>query len=221
MERVQENAAPSRRAREAASSAVSASGSPFLQRAHEDFERRCAVLRDRLASDDFLNNRGLGNEVGFFTFCYHPALELELRAFVADLQAQSDAGKLPCRIIVRNLYDAFLSICEKKRILGAIPKQEAKHGSDRQLKQLAKIATPEAFARELDYEPHGPRDVLVITGVGEAYPFLRVHALLENVQHLFPDTPVVVAYPGVFDGQTFSLFGRLKDGNYYRAFDIS
>ena len=32
--------------------------------------------------------------------------------------------------------------------------------------------------------------------------------------------PVIVAYPGRFDGQTLSLFGRLTDGNYYRAFDL-
>lgn len=178
------------------------------------------MLRERLADPDFLSNRGLGNEVGFFTFCYDPSLELEARAFLAELQAKSDEGALPCRLVTRNLYDALLAICEKKRILAAVPRQEAKHGADRQLRQLAKIATPEAFVAEIDYEPHLPGDVFVVTGVGEVYPFLRVHALLDNMQHLFGDVPVVVAYPGTFDGQSFSLFGRLEDGSYYRAFPM-
>ena len=192
-----------------------------IQKAREDFERRCAALRERLASDDFLSNRGLGNEVGFFTFCYHPALELELRAFVADLQAQSDAGKLPCRIVVRNLYDLLLRICEEEDVLEDFPELERDEGSKSVLEQLGYIASAREFARAIDYGKHGDRDVLLVTGVGEVYPFLRTHVLLDNIQHLFSNTPVIVAYPGVFDGQTFSLFGRLKDGNYYRAFDIS
>ena len=62
--------------------------------------------------------------------------------------------------------------------------------------------------------------MLVITGVGEVYPFMRVHNVLDNIQHLFENTPVVVMSPGRFDGQTLSLFGKLTDGNYYRAFDL-
>lgn len=63
-------------------------------------------------------------------------------------------------------------------------------------------------------------DVLIITGVGEVYPFMRVHNILNNMQSSFRDVPVVVAYPGTFDGGSLSLFGKLKDGNYYRAFDL-
>ena len=62
--------------------------------------------------------------------------------------------------------------------------------------------------------------MLLITGVGEVYPFMRVHNILDNIQHLFEDAPIVVAYPGRFNGQTLSLFGKLTDGSYYRAFDL-
>ena len=190
-------------------------------RAQADFDHRCDVLRERLCQQDFLENKGLGNEIVFFTFCYDASLELQMRAFVADLAADSAKGTLPCNLVVRNLYDIFLEILEKKRILAAIPKQEAKRGSDHQLKQLGKIATPEAFAEALDYEPHQAGDVLLLVGVGEIYPFLRVHTLLDNMHVAFSDVPVVVMYPGRFNGQSFSLFDRIDDGNYYRAFDIA
>lgn len=186
----------------------------------EDFNHRSAVLRERLSDPEFLGNRGLGNEVGIFTFCYHPALELRARRLFAQLAGESQAGALPCRIIERNLYDVLLGICEERRILDAIPKQESKRGTDGLLKQLQKIVTPEAFAQALAYDPHEPNDVLLVTGVGEVYPFLRAHVLLDNIQHLFEDIPVVVAYPGSFNGQSLSLFGTLNDGNYYRAFDL-
>lgn len=190
-------------------------------RAQDDFARRCEALRARLGEDDFLHNRGLGNEIGFFTFCYDASLELRAREFFAQLEAESASGALPCNLMVRNLYDTFLGLLEKKRILAAVPKQEARRGSDHLLKRLRSIATPEALATELAYEPHQPGDVLLLTGVGEIYPFLRVHTLLDNMHVAFGDIPVVVAYPGRFNGQSFSLFNMLDDGNYYRAFDIS
>ncbi|WP_449132566.1 DUF1788 domain-containing protein [Senegalimassilia anaerobia] len=190
-------------------------------RAQDDFARRCEALRARLGEDDFLHNRGLGNEIGFFTFCYDASLELRAREFFAQLEAESANGALPCNLIVRNLYDTFLGLLKKKRILAAVPKQEARRGSDHLLKRLRSIATPEALAAELAYEPHQPGDVLLLTGVGEIYPFLRVHTLLDNMHVAFGDIPVVVAYPGRFNGQSFSLFNMLDDGNYYRAFDIS
>lgn len=190
-------------------------------RAQDDFARRCEALRARLGEDDFLHNRGLGNEIGFFTFCYDASLELRVREFFAQLEAESANGALPCNLIVRNLYDTFLGLLEKKRILAAVPKQEARRGSDHLLKRLRSIAAPEALAAALAYEPHQPGDVLLLTGVGEIYPFLRVHTLLDNMHVAFGDIPVVVAYPGRFNGQSFSLFNMLDDGNYYRAFDIS
>lgn len=190
-------------------------------RAQDDFARRCEALRARLGEDDFLHNRGLGNEIGFFTFCYDASLELRAREFFAQLEAESANGALPCNLMVRNLYDTFLGLLEKKRILAAVPKQEARRGSDHLLKRLRSIAAPEALAAALAYEPHQPGDVLLLTGVGEIYPFLRVHTLLDNMHVAFGDIPVVVAYPGRFNGQSFSLFNMLDDGNYYRAFDIS
>lgn len=191
----------------------------------EDFEKRCAALRSRLCDADFLSNKGLGNEAGIFTFCYDPTLELEARDFFRRLVADADAGKLGegelrAEIHKRNLYDVLLYIADAKRILKKLPAQEEKRGQEGLLKQIQRIATPEAFVSAIDWAPHKLGDVLIITGVGEVYPFMRVHNILNNMQSSFRDIPVVVAYPGTFDGGSLSLFGKLKDGNYYRAFDL-
>lgn len=194
-----------------------------LQR--KDFEKRCTSLRNRLNDADFLANKGLGNEAGIFTFCYDPSLELEARDYFRRLieNAQSGnlgAGDVRANIVERNLYDTLLSITEAKHILDKLPAQELKRGSDGLLKQIQRIATPEAYVEAIDWQPHQKGDVLLITGIGEAYPFMRVHNILNNMQSMFHDIPVVVAYPGAFDGGSLSLFGKLKDGNYYRAFDL-
>lgn len=191
----------------------------------QDFERRCASFIEKLNDAAFLANKGLGNEAGIFTFCYDPSLESAARSFFCGLVDDSRAGKLGtdavrANLVERNLYDTLLSIAEKKRVLDRLPTQEEKRGSDGLLKQIQRIATPEAYVEAIDWSPHEPGDVLLITGVGEAYPFVRVHNVLNNMQSVFRDVPVVVAYPGSFDGGSLSLYGKLKDGNYYRAFDL-
>lgn len=191
-----------------------------MGKAQQELQRRCDVLRDRLNDEGFLSNKGLGNEVGIYLFCYDPALELEVRRFVERCAADSDKGRLSCRIVERNLYDVLLRICEDKRILDRIPQQEERRGTEALLGQLQKIASPEAFAAAMDYEPHQSGDVLFITGVGEVYPVLRAHVLLDNIQSIFHDMPIVLFYPGRYNGQALSLFGTLEDGNYYRAFDL-
>lgn len=182
-----------------------------------DFDR----IRARLADADFLANKGLGNEVGFFVFPYDAAREGEVRARTAALVAESDAGRLPCRVIHRDLWDVFLQIAEARRILDRIPDLEARRGTPALLERLQKIATPEAFVQAMDYAPHeSGRDVLLITGVGKVYPLVRAHAVLENAQHVFEDVPVVLFYPGRYDGAQLHLFGSISDGNYYRAFNL-
>lgn len=178
------------------------------------------MLRRALSDSDFLNNRGIGNDMGFYTFCYDPALELQARQFFEQLEKESQNGKLPCNIIHRNLYDILLEILEEEEILDLVPRQEQRRGTEELTKQIKRIASPQSFSHHLEYDPHQKGDVLLISGVGEVYPLLRVHVLLDNMQANFSDLPVVIAYPGVYTGQSFSLFGRLDDGNYYRAFDL-
>lgn len=193
---------------------------PRLTAAQKTFQERCQVLRRALSDEDFLNNRVVGNDMGFYTFCYDPALELQARQFCEQLEKESQSGKLSCNIVHRNLFDILLEILDEKEILNLIPRQEQRRGTNQLLKQLKRTVSPEAFIRYLEYSPHEEGDVLLISGVGEVYPLLRAHALLSNMQENFGDIPVVVAYPGVYTGQSFSLFGRLDDGNYYRASNL-
>lgn len=174
-------------------------------------------VKKRFCDEMFLGNKGLSNEVGIHFFCYSPKDEMIVRAFFDNLIKCDDQ---PFRLIECDLYKIFLKICEDKRILKSIPAMEEKKGTEGLLKQLLKIATPEAFIERMKYEPHRHGDILLITGVGKVYPFMRAHKILDNLQHIFSDIPVVVLYPGEFNGQELSLFNEFNDGNYYRAFNI-
>ena len=64
-----------------------------------------------------------------------------------------------------------------------------------------------------------------MNGIGEAYPFIRIHTLLEKLPTLLKRlVTIVVFYPGNYDKVTGSsalqLFGKLEHKNYYRAFNI-
>ncbi|MDO4443488.1 MAG: DUF1788 domain-containing protein [Slackia sp.] len=196
---------------------------PAQERSYEDFAHRCEILRERLADPGFLANKGLGNEVGFYLFCYDPALEMQVRGFVDRLMKESRSGALSCCIAEKNLYDVFLRICDRKRILEKIPQQEEKRGLDALTKMLRRSTGVEAFAdaMELDEDEQGS-NVVFITGVGEIYPLLRLHVLFEALQQraVFERMPVVAFYPGYYNGQAMFLFSRLDGSNYYRAFDL-
>ena len=47
-----------------------------------------------------------------------------------------------------------------------------------------------------------------------------LYAMLEALQPHFSDIPILVMYPGEFDGHYLKLFGRLAPNDYYRAFNI-
>ena len=171
----------------------------------------------RLSDESFLSNKGLSNEVGIHVFCYDPQHELTVRAYFESIQKKTD---VPYHLIEADLYKIFLKICEDKRILKSIDAMEERKGKDTLLEQLRKVATPEAFVEKMKYEPHKKGDVLLITGVGKVYPFMRSHTILDNIQHIFSDIPILMLYPGTFNGQDLDLFGKFLDGHYYRAFNL-
>lgn len=182
-----------------------------------EINERLDSLRGLVQSQEFLEGKGLSNEVNIRIFCYDPKDEMAVRHFTESLVTDQS---LSCHLIEYNLYKVFLSICDSKRITDRIPAQEEKKGKQFILDQMTRMANNVAFISKMQYEPHQPGDVILITGVGEAFPFIRVHSLLDAMQPHFSDVPILVMYPGTFDGRYVQLFDKLKPNPYYRAFNI-
>ena len=187
-----------------------------LESARNDLHARFAKLRAHLADPDFLGNRGLGNEVGIYTLCYDPALEIEVRDLVSRLKSED----LPARIVEHNLYDIMLARLEERRLLGRIDMYEKRRGREWIAGQIANLCPANMYAERIAATPREPGDVILITGVGEVFPFLRLHDLFDSIQPLVGDVPIVALYPGRFDGRNLQLFSRLEEEHYYRAFDL-
>ncbi len=182
-----------------------------------DIKKELDRIKGRISDANFLANKGLSNEVGIHVFTYDPKHELIVRDYIERLiNTPSD----DYRIIERDMYKIMLEILEEKRVLNTVPSLEEKKGKDYLLAQLQKIATQEAFLTSMKYEPHERGDVLFLTGIGKVYPFMRSHKMLDSMQQVFSDIPIVMFYPGEFNGQSLSLFDKFHDGNYYRAFNL-
>ncbi len=178
---------------------------------------RLDSLKLEIQKPEFLEGKGLSNEVNIRIFCYDAADEMIVRHFTEQLIVDQS---LDCHLIERNLYKVFLSICDEKRITDKASQMEEKKGKDFLFQNLQKFANNKSFVEKMQYEPHEPGDVLLLTGVGEVFPFMRIHSLLEALQPEFPDIPILVMYPGKYDGRFVRLFDRLESNPYYRAFSI-
>lgn len=90
-------------------------------------------LRALIQEPEFLEGKGLSNEVNIRIFCYDPKDEMTVRHFTEKLMCDQD---LNCRLIEYNLYHVFLSICDDKRITDRVAQQEEKKGKQFILDQM-------------------------------------------------------------------------------------
>ena len=149
-------------------------------------EERLDHVRALIQEPEFLEGKGLSNEVNIRIFCYEPEDEMVVRHFVEQLETDHS---LSCRLKICNLYQTFLSVCEDMDIIDAIPDMEAEDGSIFLLEQLHSAIGEGEFIDKIQYDSHENGDVLMLTGVGEVFPFMRIHTLLEALQPHFSDVP--------------------------------
>ena len=57
--------------------------------------------------------------------------------------------------------------------------------------------------------------VVFLTGIGKVYPFVRAHNVLNNLHQVFDKVPVIMFYPGNWNGQSLSLFGTISDSRSF------
>ena len=188
----------------------------------DDFRTRLNKIADRLSSDDLLSNKGLGNEIGFWIFDYPPERELEVRGYVEGALLPGLAKRQPAvRAHVVNLFDLIIELLEDRKLYDRVLDIQAKNGDAAALAALRPVLKEdklaERIASRIDFNLI---DVLLLTGVGAAYPMLRSHTLLSGLQATMRNKPLVMFYPGRYDGFSLRLFNKLADDHYYRAFRL-
>lgn len=178
-----------------------------------------------ISSQRFINKQGLGNEVPFF-ICPYPADEaVTMEAARASLMNQLHSRGV--RAFEINLYDLSISLLRSRGIWDEILAAEPTTGKDELKELLQGVLDPEthlipAIGAQMAEQD---LDVLFLTGVGEVYPYIRSHNVLNNLQSTAKEKPTVMFFPGTYThdlatGTSLDLFGIMHDDKYYRAFNI-
>ncbi|MEL6353903.1 MAG: DUF1788 domain-containing protein [Cyanobacteria bacterium J06627_28] len=168
----------------------------------------------------FLENRGIGNEVGFYIFDYDPADEPVVERFLPTLHQKLQGPTVGLKAVEVNLYRALLAVLEQRGFLKKAFEMEASKGNRAFAKAIAPVVRPDKIVDYIQVQLSGDEDLVLLTGVGASWPVLRSHTILNNLHAVLDRTPVVMFFPGTYDGQELRLFNTLKDDNYYRAFPL-
>ena len=185
-----------------------------------NLQTRLDQIRQRITSDDFLRGRGLGKDVPFYAFDYPAAAERQVSDHL-DWLLDDISRKTDLRIGHVNVLELAIEQLKSRGLYDKALLMEMAKGIPALLNALKGPLEPGKLSavlmsRIVDRKP----DMVFLTGAGAAYPLVRTHSLLNNLQPLLDNTPLVLFFPGRFSGQSLQLFGELQETPYYRAFRL-
>ena len=200
------------------------------------FEHLLSVM----SGQRFLEMKGLNNDLPFYICEFKAAEAFEIQRMQRQLVNTLAGLHIDClqgrgvKVLEVSLYDLTIDLLK------------ARGGSDEGVSLWEQIRAAESDVEKegllellqgvLDIKEHlvpaiGERiaqadyDVLFLSGIGEVFPYIRSHNVLNNLQSTAKDKPTVMFFPGEYrhsleQGASLELFGLLHDDKYYRAFNI-
>lgn len=185
--------------------------------------QRLDEIIQRITKESFRENTGLGNEIGYYIFDYEPRYEMLVREHVRFLKQKINDGDYGFHIKEFDLYEIMLELLETKGYLEKNFKMEQVKGSEfvfNATKRALRLTEKDDLIIQYIKDRVVKGDVVFITGVGKVWPIIRSHTVLNNLHQVLDEVPVIMFFPGVYDGLELVLFEEIKDDNYYRAFKL-
>ena len=178
-----------------------------------------------IGSESFLKMQGLGNEVPFFICPFPVGESVEVSKMRQLLVNTLEARGI--QVLEIDLYDLSVEILKENDNWNYYIENEAQISKDRLKEEYQAMLDAEkvlipAIARRMEKKHF---DVMFISGVGEVFPIIRSHNVLNNLQSTARTHPTVMFFPGQYThspelGTALNLFGRLPNDKYYRAFNV-
>ncbi|HHK0662497.1 TPA: DUF1788 domain-containing protein [Pseudomonas aeruginosa] len=194
-----------------------------------------------ISSQRFLEMRGLNNDLPFYICEFKATEAVEMERVRRQLVTRLANMSIPCiegrgiQVLEINLYDLSIELLKAREgssdegnlwdDLLAIEQEAEKEQLLEILQNVLGIeeylipAIGERLAAAAEY------DVLFLSGIGEVFPYIRSHNVLNNLQSTAKSKPTIMFFPGEYrysleQGASLELFGLLHDDKYYRAFNI-
>jgi len=188
-------------------------------------QERFQHLYDVISGERFLKKKGLGNEIPFFICPFKPEDAVEMARCRRRLVNR--LGQAGVQVLEIDLYDLSIELLKQRNVWDRLMEMEPSVSKEQLMELLQGVLDPETHlipaiaAKSAD----AAFDVLFLSGVGEVFPYIRSHNVLNNLQSTAKEKPTVMFFPGVYthsleSGASLDLFGRLHDDKYYRAFNI-
>ncbi len=188
-----------------------------------DIYERLDKILPRIQEKRFRENKGLGNEIGFHIFDYDPSDEFIVRNHIKFLKQKINDEYSEIHIKEFDLYEIIIEMLEEKGYLKKVmdmEKQKGTHHIVNAIKKTLRLTQNNDLVVEYIRNRVEENDIVMITGVGKAWPIIRSHTVLNTLHSVIEDVPLIMFFPGVYDGLELKLFGQIKDDNYYRAFKL-
>jgi len=189
---------------------------------------RLNLILPHITSKAFLSSEGIGNEIACYIFDYPASDELQVRAHIAWMMERFTTHNKDLRVLHLDLFDVVVAHLEQRGLWAKVLQMQQTREVPEVLNALRGPLTAEKLrdAIAAGYAP-GDHDLVLLSGVGRVWPMMRAHGLLNCLHTVMGQTPLVMFYPGDFDGTTLKLFGRFAASthspgarHYYRAFPL-
>jgi len=184
---------------------------------------RLDELERKMRDDQFRSNTGLGNEVGYYVFDYEPEEELIVRKRILELERADTVSRFGYELIIYDLYELMIQLLKEEDVFDDLLELEEEEGTQyvfEAISDVLKFNEDDSLIVNHILENTPEESVVLLTGVGKCFPILRSHKILNNLHQVMDHCPVIMFFPGKYNGNSLNIFGKIKDDNYYRAFPI-
>ena len=173
-------------------------------------------LLDVIGSQKFLRMEGLGKEVPFFVVPYCPRDAIDMQKLKNQLIEKLKYKGI--RVLEINLYDLAKELMEQEEFEGQTDWEFGLRTNRSTKRRTIDLDTKPgrsgneiapAFAEKIASDEF---EVMFITGVGEVFPFIRSHTVLNNIQSIANCSP----YDHVLSGRLFVLNRRGRVSRPFR-----
>lgn len=178
-----------------------------------------------LSGERFLKMEGLSNEVPFFIYPYEPEHALDVARAKKRVKNRLASKGIEVREI--NLYDLSVDVLKERGDWNEVLEVEPELDKVEFTEMLQSMLNPQQHLAPAIRErlADGEFDIVFLTWIGEVFPYIRSHNVLNNLQSVVVGRPMLMFFPGRYEqsatlGSSLVLFGRLKDDQYYRAKNI-
>lgn len=185
----------------------------------KNINMRLDELTNKIINNELLSKNGLGNEINFHILDYDPLDEYEVREYLNNYLSV----KFTDKVKVVNIYKLIIDILEENGFLEKVFEYEKTKGVEYVNNLISKTLgisnNGGMFVEKIKKEIEEDK-IIILTGISECFGIIRGHTILNKLHSLVTDNPLIMCYPGSYNGQSLKLFNKLENDNYYRAFPL-